>query len=96
MEFIQLSKIKIAYERQGKGAPILLIHGFPLDHESWGKFSELLLDSFDVIMPDLPGFGLSDIPLTDFSISEMASALAELLDCLNIQKAYITGHFMGG
>jgi len=86
----------MAYERRGSGLPLLLIHGFPLDHSVWLQFSPYLEKSFDVIMPDSPGFGESDMLAGDFTIDQIAAALSCLLDELDIKKVYVIGHSMGG
>jgi pimeloyl-ACP methyl ester carboxylesterase len=86
----------MAYERRGTGAPLLLVHGFPLDHRTWLPLVPYLEDSFDVIMPDLRGFGHSEAPQGAYQMGELAADLAALLDGLNIQNTYIVGHSMGG
>lgn len=96
MQKAWVNGMTLAYDRRGRGEPLLLIHGFPLDHTIWEPLAVRLVDNFDVIMPDLRGFGLSDIPAGEYTIEQMASDLAQLLDVLKIQKTYIAGHSMGG
>jgi pimeloyl-ACP methyl ester carboxylesterase len=96
MEKIQLKNLTLAFDRRGSGSPLLLIHGFPLDHAVWTQLASRLETKFDVIMPDLCGFGNSDKPQGDTSIAQMAADLAELLYALNVQAAYLVGHSMGG
>jgi 3-oxoadipate enol-lactonase len=96
MEKVSLNGISLAYERRGKGAPLLLVHGFPLDHTTWEPLLAHLEADFDVILPDLRGFGQSDAPEGAYTVEQMAADLAGLLDALNIQKTYIAGHSMGG
>jgi pimeloyl-ACP methyl ester carboxylesterase len=93
---ITVNGISMAYERSGTGAPLLLVHGFPLDHRTWLPLVPYLEDSFDVIMPDLRGFGHSDAPEGAYQMNKLATDLAALLDGLNIQNTYIAGHSMGG
>ncbi|MEI6289603.1 MAG: alpha/beta hydrolase [Chloroflexota bacterium] len=76
--------------------PLLMIHGFPLDHETWKPISGELEGSFDMIMPDLPGFGKSVILQYPMSIREYAECLSNLLDHLGIEKTLVAGHSMGG
>ena len=45
---------------RGFGAPLLLVHGFPLDHRMWHEQIDTLSSRFQVIAPDLRGFGTSD------------------------------------
>ena len=96
MKNISVNGIKLAYDRRGKGAPLVLLHGFPLDHTSWNEVASILEDHFDVILPDLRGFGESTTVNTPFSISDMADDIAGLLDSLGIEQVAIAGHSMGG
>ena len=73
----------------------MLLHGYPLDHHVWDDIIPILEDTFDVILPDLRGFGGSrqvDTPTMD----DYAADIAGLLDQLGIQRAAIVGHSMGG
>ena len=55
-----------------------------------------LESNFDLISPDLRGFGSSDAVKDEFPLEQMADDLAVLLDVLNIQNIFIVGHSMGG
>jgi pimeloyl-ACP methyl ester carboxylesterase len=96
MEKINIDGINIAYVRRGQGAPLVLIHGYPLDHSIWDEVAPLLEDDFDLIIPDLRGFGESDVMEADHSIIDYASDIAGLLTHFKIKKAYLAGHSMGG
>jgi pimeloyl-ACP methyl ester carboxylesterase len=96
MEKIKVNGIQLAYTRRGKGTPLVLIHGFPLDHHLWDEVVPLLEDTFDLILPDLRGFGESSTVEPFYAMEDYASDLAGLLDHLGIQKAAIAGHSMGG
>jgi len=89
--------ISIAYERCGKGTtPLVLLHGYPLDHTIWEQVVPLLENDFDLILPDLRGFGESDAPAIPYGMADLAADIAALLGGLNIWKAVIAGHSMGG
>jgi len=96
MKKINFNGIELAYERQGKGTPLVLLHGYPLDHHLWDEVAPLLKDTFDLIIPDLRGFGASTTVETPYTMDDFASDIAGLLDQLGIQKAAIAGHSMGG
>lgn len=96
MEKINVNGIQLAYERRGGGTPLVLLHGFPLDHHLWEEVAPLVEDEFDVILPDLRGFGDSTIVDSPYGMDDYASDIASLLDHLNIQRAAIVGHSMGG
>ncbi len=96
MNTISINGIELAYSRRGKGTPLVLIHGFPLDGSSWGEVLPLLEGQFDLIVPDLRGFGGSTTTQSPYRISDMAEDVAGLLDHLGIEKSAIVGHSMGG
>lgn len=96
MEKVNINGIQIAYARQGSGKPLVLVHGYPLDHTIWDEILPLLENDFDLILPDLRGFGESDVVETQYKIVDMAADIAGLLDELGIEKTAIAGHSMGG
>lgn len=93
---LNIDGIKIAFTRRGKGQSLLLLHGYPLDRSIWNAVAEMLEADFDLIIPDLRGFGASDAMAADRSMIEYASDLAGLLELLRIRKAHVVGHSMGG
>ncbi len=96
MKKIQVNNIMLAYERFGNGTPLMLIHGYPLDHTIWNDTAPLLKNDFDLILPDLRGFGQSTTVETPYTLSDMADDLAGLLDHLKLEKVALAGHSMGG
>lgn len=96
MEKLKVNGIDLAYVRQGKGTPLVLLHGYPLDHHIWDEIAPMLEGRFDLIMPDLRGFGASSTVDTPYTMDDFASDIAGLLDHLGIQKAALAGHSMGG
>jgi pimeloyl-ACP methyl ester carboxylesterase len=96
MEKTNIAGIEIAYERWGRGVPLVLIHGYPLDHTIWKEVIPLLESGFDLIVPDLRGFGESGLREADSSILDFASDIADLLTQLKIKHAILAGHSMGG
>jgi len=93
---LRVNGIQLAYERRGRGKPLLLLHGYPLDHTIWDAVVPLLEHDFDLILPDLRGFGESEAPRTPYLLTDMAADLAALLDALGIERAAVAGHSMGG
>ena len=84
-----------SYQMEGKGMPIVFVHGFGEDSEIWENQIEGLKRIFLLIAPDLPGSGKSD-PIEDVSMEAMADWLKELLDNLEVGKCILIGHSMGG
>ena len=86
----------IGFEDGGKGAPILLIHGFPLKRTMWRPQQEALQAAgFRPVIPDLRGFGESTAS-EQMTIGKYADDLIGLLDHLGIEKATVAGMSMGG
>ncbi|MEW6239850.1 MAG: alpha/beta fold hydrolase [Chloroflexota bacterium] len=86
----------LAYDRRGSGAPLVLIHGYPLDHSTWDETASLLARDFDLILPDVRGLGESAASDAAYAMDDLAADLAALLDHLKIKKAFVAGHSMGG
>jgi 3-oxoadipate enol-lactonase len=92
----EVTGVKIAYGRRGAGAPLVLIHGYPLDHSIWEPLGVLLEHDFDLIMPDLRGFGGSQVQDASGSIDAYGSDVTGLLRQLHVSRAILVGHSMGG
>ena len=87
----------LAYDEQGLGLPVVLIHGFPLNRKMWQPQIGALAESgCRVICPDLLGFGESPLADQPVTMSLYADALIRLLDHLDIDKAVVGGMSMGG
>jgi pimeloyl-ACP methyl ester carboxylesterase len=101
MNAVQISTTKLAYIDQGHGAPILFVHGFPLDHSMWAAQIEALSANYRVIAPDLRGFGQSPLgkadPKVGITMEQYANDLSEFLDALKITETVVLAGFsMGG
>lgn len=99
MQKINVNGIEFAYTRHGTGStmsPMALLHGYPLDGSIWSEVVPLLADRFDLIIPDLRGFGESTTVDTPYTIDTLASDVAGLLDHLGFEKTALAGHSMGG
>jgi len=97
MKKIPVGDTKLNVFRAGSGPPLLLVHGFPLDHQMWQGQIDDLSRSFDVIAPDLRGFGLSRSTAELVTMEQYADDLADLLDALGIDAPIaFCGLSMGG
>lgn len=96
MNTVTVNGVRIAYHRRGRGRPLLLVHGFPLDHSVWEELAALLEDDFDLILPDLRGFGASSDPREGDRIEQYAGDLLAILNHLRVERALVAGHSMGG
>lgn len=93
--------------RRGRpgGLPLVLLHGFPLDHRMWLDVVDLLTGDPTVLAPDLPGFGTSpagpDVAAAvgggpDPSLDTVADAVAATLRAHGVQRAVVGGLSLGG
>jgi pimeloyl-ACP methyl ester carboxylesterase len=88
---------RLAAVDQGRGQPLVLLHGFPLDHTMWRYQIEALAARCRVIAPDLRGFGASPATPGTLTMAAMADDVAELLDGLAIHEPVVlAGLSMGG
>jgi pimeloyl-ACP methyl ester carboxylesterase len=92
--------VKISYSSQGKGEPVVLIHGWLssafINWEITGV-SELLAKDHQVIALDVRGHGQSDKPVKEEDYGpELVEDIVRLLDHLKIEKAHIVGYSMRG
>lgn len=95
---VSVSRGEFALERFGSGPPLLFVHGFPLDRSMWVSQVEPLRASYELIIPDLLGFGesrLTDCP-ERLTMEDLAADLSELLEALGIPSATFCGLSMGG
>ncbi|MCR2819789.1 alpha/beta hydrolase [Microbacterium sp. zg.Y1090] len=88
--------VDLYYTDQGSGRPVVLIHGFPLNGESWGKQQAALLDAgYRVIAYDRRGFGASSKTATGFDYDTFAADLHALMEELELEDATLVGFSMG-
>ncbi len=97
MPSVEVAGTELHYVRAGEGEPMLLIQGMSATHLAWGQpFSSQLEQSFDCIVFDNRGIGLSAPAIEPFTIADMATDALGLLDALDIESAHIVGVSMGG
>jgi non-heme chloroperoxidase len=89
--------IKVHYNDHGSGKPIVLIHGYPLDGNSWERQERVLLENgYRCISYDRRGFGQSSQPTVGYDYDTFTSDLRALLDHLALdQDAVLAGFSMG-
>jgi pimeloyl-ACP methyl ester carboxylesterase len=86
---------KIVYRITGTGKPVILIHGFGEEAEVWNNQVDFLQDKFQLIVPDLPGSGQSEM-IDDMSMEGMAEVIHFIIHEENIESCPVIGHSMGG
>ncbi len=80
----------------GKGTPVVLLHGFCESHEIWGTLADELSNDFQLLIPDLPGFGKSPLLPAPFTIDDVAKTVWKWIDNLRLKQPFIVGHSLGG
>ncbi len=96
MPYARVNDIRMHYRRFGKGPPLLMLHSLASSGDDWAFQEPLFSSRFELILPDLRGFGRSDKPQGTYSIPRMAEDLRELLAALAIDRCYLLGFSMGG
>jgi len=88
--------IELYYEDHGSGAPVVLIHGWPLSGASWEKQTAALLAAVHrVITYDRRGFGRSSKPSVGYTYDTFAADLDAVLTTLNLTGVSLVGFSMG-
>ena len=93
---IPVSDGLIHVARVGQGRPLLLLHGWPEFWFTWEPVMLRLADRFDVIAPDLRGFGDSSKPDGPFGAAQHAADLFAVLDQLGLEQVSLVSHDLGG
>lgn len=94
---IEGAGVELAYEEQGEGEPLVLVHGTMSTRSIWDEVVELVSDSFRVIRHDRRGWGASGEPegYEQSTVEEQADDLIALLRGLDAAPAYLCGHSLG-
>lgn len=95
-KFIDLDGYSTHYIEKGEGEPVIPIHGFLYNSYTWNNNIDALANRFKVYALDLWGFGYSTREPLDYGYPLYADQLLKFMDALNIQKASLVGHSMGG
>ena len=101
IQLVQLDSIQLGYSDNGAGQPVVMLHGFPLDHSMWAPQIAALSPHCRVIAPDLRGFGQSTLALGDpehgVEMQRYADDVNLLLDQIGVTEPVILcGFSMGG
>jgi pimeloyl-ACP methyl ester carboxylesterase len=94
--FLLFKGCRIYYNDLGKGMPVVLLHGYLETSEIWQSFAERMAANFRVITVDFPGHGFSDSCGATYTMEFMAAVVRELVESLDLDKVFLTGHSLGG
>ncbi|MEV0110888.1 alpha/beta hydrolase [Nocardia sp. NPDC050799] len=93
---LYLDDLKLHYVRAGRGVPVVLLHGWPQTWFAWRKVIPLLADRYDLIVPDLRGFGDTSRPSSGYDKKTVAHDVRRLIRHLELGPVHIVGHDIGG
>ena len=93
---VDLHGHRVIYRIAGQGPPVVLIHGMVNSSRHWEAVAQRLADDVTVIAPDLIGHGDSATPRGDYSLGAHAAVIRDLLAAIDVERATIVGHSLGG
>ena len=95
--YLQVGTRTLAYVDEGRGDPVLLLHGCPFHALQWQQVIPRLAGRYRVLAPDLPGLGDTPVRLDDdYRLPQIAQTIVGFLDALGIDHAHVVGHDHGG
>jgi pimeloyl-ACP methyl ester carboxylesterase len=94
---IEIGEVSVCLEDEGKGYPLLLLHGFPATRRLWSRVAPLLTRvGYRVLFPDLVGYGDSNAPaVVRIDMASQARWMLQLLDRLGVARPVIVAHDVG-
>ena len=90
--------VGINVEISGEGPAVLLLHGFPDSGRLWRhQVGPLVEAGYQVIVPDMRGYGASDQPaaVADYGIVNAVLDMGAVLDAVGVERAHVVGHDFG-
>ncbi|HVU58525.1 MAG TPA: alpha/beta fold hydrolase [Puia sp.] len=96
MPQLDIRGIRLHYDEKGTGQPIVFVHGHPFNHTMWQYQTDHFSKEYRLIMPDLRGYGRTEVTPGRVMLDEMALDILHLLDALQIEQAIFCGLSMGG
>jgi pimeloyl-ACP methyl ester carboxylesterase len=88
--------VRLYYEREGEGPPLVLIPGLGCDLNVWAPVRKELARHFSLVLLDNRCMGRSQCPQESFTLEDMAGDVLELIELLQLERPHIIGHSMGG
>jgi 3-oxoadipate enol-lactonase len=96
MQRINSGDAEIVYWALGDGAPVILLHPFPANHEFWQPVAQTLATRYRLILPDLRGHGESGIGEGPVTMEKHAADIARVMDDADVGRAPLIGVSIGG
>lgn len=92
----RVSGVHLHWAEAGRGRPTILLHGVCDSHRAWRKVVPALARTRRVLVPDLPGHGLSDRPDAPYTVDWYGWMVGAWIDSLGLRSFDLVGHSFGG
>ncbi|WP_166298377.1 alpha/beta fold hydrolase [Bradyrhizobium sp. 2S1] len=96
MQSFKANGVVTAYEKIGRGDPLVLLHGGEADHAMFDRLAPLLAAHFTVIAYDQRDSGATKNPPSSYSLADLADDAAALIEGLGYDRAHVMGTSLGG
>ena len=94
-EWLDVGGLRVAYRRKGTGEPTLYLHGAGMTR-MWLPHLEALSEQVDVIAPEHPGYGETEMPEWLDGFEDLVIHYDQLLDVLELEQVHVVGYSLGG
>ena len=98
-QFAKVAGVTVHWAEVGtetQATPLVLLHGLQDSHRTWKHVARLLAKDRRVVMPDLPGHGLSERADAAYDLPWYAQVIASWLEAIQLTEADVVGHSLGG
>lgn len=94
--FVQCRGLSVATRIEGKGTPLVLLHGWGGQRDSWLPVIRRYAADYTVYVLDFPGFGATQEPPDTWDVTEYTALVDDWMGKLGLEKAHVIGHSFGG
>jgi len=94
--FLEARSVRIRYRTEGHGEPVLLLHGWGANLDSFRQVFDDLATTYQVTAIDFPGHGGSGLPPTPWSVSDFTELTLDIMNQLHLDRPSIIAHSFGG
>jgi pimeloyl-ACP methyl ester carboxylesterase len=93
---IEVDGTRIAWTERGQGEDLVLLHGIGDSRRTWRCVAPVLATRYRVLMPDLPGHGMSGRPDAPYTLTWFAAVISDWMAAIGVRHAHLVGHSFGG
>jgi pimeloyl-ACP methyl ester carboxylesterase len=94
-DWLEVGELRVAYRRNGAGEPVLYLHGAGATR-MWLPFYEQLAASVDLVAPEHPGFGETELPEWMGGFDDLVLHYRDVVDALGLERFHLAGFSLGG